>query len=119
MRKHCSSVVLSALTACLLLAGAGCQRQSTPATTTPKAQKKAPVKMNPDQRLGVDLVTAISKHPTLKGALISVGTSSTMITLDGTVLSPKQKDTAVALVKKTAPRHKIINRLKIKAARKH
>lgn len=91
---------------------AGCSHTSQ--TTSPSPFVKAP--LTKTQRLGVDVLKTLESDPRLNGAQISVGTSATMVTLDGKVPSASAKAMASQITKKRAPAIKILNRLVVAAA---
>lgn len=107
----------------LVLAAAGCQQaaktvatpseSATPAST--KVAVKAPVKMTPSQKQGVDILKALNANPALKNHAISVGTGQNTVYLNGKVRSAAQKQTAERIVRQQAKGHKIVNDLTVGA----
>ena len=95
-----------------MAAVSGC-RSSTPDTRPAATAAPTPIVMTATQKLGVNLVTTFSQHPSLQGSRISVGTSADSITLDGVVRSQQQKNSAEWLAKQKAPGYKIVNRLTV------
>lgn len=79
-----------------------------PATPAPKMTKT--------QVLGVDIIKAISRDPKLKGARISVGTTSDTVSLEGTIVTPEQSKQAESIAREKSPGYKLVNHLKIASA---